>query len=475
MPDETKDLVATLTAERGKRFDENGEAIASYVPENRRRYGSIVFLPRGTEPGKQYRVKLLAIEGKADKAGREMYRAVPASSEYSERWRDNGDGTISLVTYTLNWKLEESEEGVREMRPKATRSRVVSTKTSPQLHLGTDKTSSYIEDTPIEVWWDEEEVAQNNQVVWSRSAEREVALGGVRWPIETVLVVPGCDWHKSRLQPTYRATTAVMSAVAYLPGASAARIEFGLPANAWAELPRWCRKEIEARFPLCTCKRARVDAPASKTVCARCEVEAELVRSIDCELPAKRRAELAAEANELLAADHLTQTEGEALLESLRLDEAGTVHVTSDYAGYPWYYRKGDGIWGSKFSPEALELITRLPEARGSGLVRLAGWLVGGRHRVAELGSDYFFLTQVKGEVVEPTFSGRTQVAVAVPLADLEAIRKQHRKRAARVQARGAKTSVERATTRSAVVKGANGEVAVDLTRLFGGAARVRS
>ena len=49
------ELVVTLLAEEGKKFVETGEAIASHGR-------SLVFLPKGAEPGKQVRVRLQEIK-----------------------------------------------------------------------------------------------------------------------------------------------------------------------------------------------------------------------------------------------------------------------------------------------------------------------------------------------------------------------------------------------------------------------------
>lgn len=64
----TDHIIVTLRAERGAKYDKTGQCISSY---NR----SIVFLPRSAQPDEVVRVRLIQIEGKADKNGRVMYRA----------------------------------------------------------------------------------------------------------------------------------------------------------------------------------------------------------------------------------------------------------------------------------------------------------------------------------------------------------------------------------------------------------------
>lgn len=65
MPDQ---IVVTLRAERGGKFEETGQCISSY---NR----SIVFLPRSAKPDEVVRVRLIQIDGKVDRNSRPMYRA----------------------------------------------------------------------------------------------------------------------------------------------------------------------------------------------------------------------------------------------------------------------------------------------------------------------------------------------------------------------------------------------------------------
>src|SRR3989344_7796839 len=63
----TEQIVATLRAERGGKYEETGQCISSY---NR----SIVFLPRSVKPDEVVRVRLIPIDGKIDRNNRPMYR-----------------------------------------------------------------------------------------------------------------------------------------------------------------------------------------------------------------------------------------------------------------------------------------------------------------------------------------------------------------------------------------------------------------
>ncbi len=64
----TEQIVATLRAERGGKYEETGQCISSY---NR----SIVFMPRLVKPDEVVRVRLIPVDGKVDKNNRQMYRA----------------------------------------------------------------------------------------------------------------------------------------------------------------------------------------------------------------------------------------------------------------------------------------------------------------------------------------------------------------------------------------------------------------
>ena len=72
----TEQIVATLRAERGGKYEETGQCISSY---NR----SIVFLPRSVKPDEVVRVRLIQIDGKIDRNNRPMYRAEFAPLDVS--------------------------------------------------------------------------------------------------------------------------------------------------------------------------------------------------------------------------------------------------------------------------------------------------------------------------------------------------------------------------------------------------------
>lgn len=77
-------IVATIRAERGAKFDEDKQCIGSYQR-------SIVFMPREVQPDQTVRVRLIPVwdrttgKEKLDKGGRVIYRAQLAPAEIPER------------------------------------------------------------------------------------------------------------------------------------------------------------------------------------------------------------------------------------------------------------------------------------------------------------------------------------------------------------------------------------------------------
>ncbi|MFZ2556030.1 MAG: hypothetical protein WAX57_04275 [Minisyncoccia bacterium] len=73
-------LVVTLLADRGKKYDETGQCISSHN-------GSIVFLPRSAKPGEHVRVRLIPVGEKVDARGKVMYQAEYAWPAISQQFR----------------------------------------------------------------------------------------------------------------------------------------------------------------------------------------------------------------------------------------------------------------------------------------------------------------------------------------------------------------------------------------------------
>ena len=233
---------------------------------------------------------------------------------------------------------------------------------------------------------------------------------------------------------------------------------------AYSELPEWIRRPHEERFPICACGRCRVDAVEQnadgytrcqkcrkeetcdwcgrkntpvvmileRKTCQKCEPMASQADLVEQHLPSARRQEFAALAEKLGSGRALCCSDGEMVakdLQSLRADPEMRSHFAKEYRGYPWYYLAGGAIWGSKFPPAALELLALLPQARGTGLVRLAAWVAGGVHRQGDLEQDFFFRTQVKGEDAPLALSAESlaNASVAIKLVEVAAIR-EHQK-----------------------------------------------
>ncbi len=91
-------IVTTLRAERGGKFDEDGQCIGSYQR-------SIVFMPREVQPEETVRVRLIPIQDRTtgkerlDKGGRVMYRAQLAPAEIPEK---------------CEWEIAEKAAGLRK-------------------------------------------------------------------------------------------------------------------------------------------------------------------------------------------------------------------------------------------------------------------------------------------------------------------------------------------------------------------------
>jgi hypothetical protein len=223
-----EELIQTLEAHEGRN---EGEAIASYGR-------SIVFLPKGVEPGKNVRVKLLQL--REDSRGRMMYRGVPASDEYSESWKENSDGTASRVTIATDWLGVPSEMGVVETRPLNKREGSPSIQSNLKVVWGNDLANSVIEDSQVRLIPLEEERIENGQLVWRKYSERQEPMASVNYPATKVETDSWCDWYRNRLQAAYEATIAVKVTVGFKKPDSSWEQSCSL-ATTWAEMPKWWR------------------------------------------------------------------------------------------------------------------------------------------------------------------------------------------------------------------------------------------
>jgi hypothetical protein len=95
---DTEKTVVTLVAEAGRQWDEKKEAIGTHGR-------SIVFLPRGVQPGERIRVELEEV--RADARGRMMYRGLPAPVQSVKRWVER-DARVEQIELSVDWKLQET-------------------------------------------------------------------------------------------------------------------------------------------------------------------------------------------------------------------------------------------------------------------------------------------------------------------------------------------------------------------------------
>ncbi len=430
------EIITTLEAHEGKN---PGEAIASYGR-------SIVFLPKSVKPNTTVRVKLEEI--REDGRGRMMYRGVPASVEYTERWKNNEDGTLSRVKIATDWLLKESEVEVLETRPAGEREVQYTTRTDTRIVWGQDLVSSSVEQVKVTVYHTQREQATYNGTLdWVKTSEREQKDAPVSVPVTKATVGYG-DLSYHKLELAYQDGWA-LSADAYYMGGSYET--YTRENTTWAALPAWVQTQFQADYPVCACGRSRYDTKVSdgygkcelcraEEVCVRCGKQTKVANlngrlvCNDCK-PYEEQEQLIAKCVTIEKREDLAKL-AETLLTSEALPElAATVilgatlqHVEGDWnrkswlegwKGYAFYYFTDQGVYATKFSSAALSILKFLPYAVGNQLVELVAWLVG-RTKVEECEryGDFYHDTQVKGESRRPslTESALANLVVAVRL-----------------------------------------------------------
>jgi len=420
------DEVVTVRATAGKN---PGEAIGSH-----RRH--LVFLPRGCEPEREYRVKLVPV-GKQDRNGRELFRGVPAPATEAEGWRDNGDGTLSRCWVIKDWKLDEHVQ-VLETRPKARTDGTPHVNATFTTDWGTDLASSRITVTTVTTIPEMEECLSGYDTWPSYLSTKEVDRRDGGTKVETFAIeamestrsgyVESNDWQNCRLRLDYSGLPELYVGLKLTYGADKTA---EVRSAKWTDQPAWLQAHLFAPYPVCGCGRERVDTPAGYKACAKCRAEAAQYSVIDELLPAEKRAEFARIAGLCaVAAGEGKAWEGdggEVLVIAL------TPHLTPRYSGddpfslwrgYLWYYATSEGVFASRFPPEAMMILGGLGSATGRGLLTLSCWLTD-RHRTEQCGDDFYARTQVRGEEVEPRPDRYTleRASVAVKLRGTEADR----------------------------------------------------
>ncbi len=409
-------LREVLTAEAGQKWEERQEAIATYGR------GSIVFLPKGVQPGE--RVHVVLEEIRPDSRGRMMYRGRPAPTETIERWEER-QGNLELVELNVDWKLKETPVRTKERRAPAQREVPGSTAIKWQIVWGPSLADSYLVRTVEKIFVTEIEFVHEWKLSWKRQSERREADAGEMVLLKNVLSADPY-WRPVGLPVIYPDATTVNLRVVFDDGEHETRME---QRETWGNIPQWFRDQLLVDYPTCSCNRSRVDLERpndgykkcpicfSEEACNRCGKEpedqplalkrvngrfvcpscaqmAELEPLAERVATPGRREAVAEAAGKLLLANALPRGVGQIVLES------GLSHVTEAYARsrilavsarFAWHYFASDGtVWGSRFAPEALEVLRYFDRARGDGLIHLTNWFV----------SDVYERTQVRGETV---------------------------------------------------------------------------
>ena len=430
-------VIVSLQAKAGKN---PGEAIASHGR-------SIVFLPRGVEADKWVRVELHELD-KQDGHGRMMYRGVPAPVEYTERWRDNGDGMASRVTIATDWLGKTSEEGVVETRVLETREypERATSRTDRVVVWGADLASSAVlKEEVSKIPTLGEYVTSDGTVSLKVVSAREERSAPENLPILRVKVSVGGwvgDFDAKKLEVAYEDSW-TLTADCYHTDTDYVREN-----SVWGKLPTWLQAEVQSQYPVCVCgrkrrnplaisdgygkcelcrneetcvrcsKKSRVSNLAGRLVCDKCQPYESAEQLIETTLPRESRKAIAVEAKKLCAGQALPQEAGEAILKATLdhvTDQWRKDNLVQKWSGYGWYYFCDQGIFATKLAPAALQILQFLPQATGNGLVEMVAWLTGGL-KSRDTDRDFYLRTQVKGDSgVNPaiTEDGLKQLKVA--------------------------------------------------------------
>jgi hypothetical protein len=406
--------VVALQVEEGQTDSATGrkkDPIASYSPARREHY--LVFLPTDAPVGKTVRIRLVDI-GKTDRRGSSLYRGIP-EVEYTNRWKDNGDGTATLVTIESDWLFEESEVGEVETRALLTEENLsmAETESNFSVNWGVDLDSTKVIDIqkttiPIQT----EVVSVDGVKSWSTVSHRveisapeiftvtDFGFRTIPWDQAVVTIPPGSKfWVYLSFQNDN-------------PGKKTQLFELE-----WDTAPIWIKSIWEQGHPVCSCGRSRLKPIADALFdgygkCELCRVEENCVRCgkkgkienlagrLVCnfcnpyesaeQLVRRHVAEahklaVASEASKLLLGKAVERDLAEAIFKA-SLDHI-TEERTKDRLLQNWLYKETnsckrqywyfceDGVYGSLYSPAALLLLSYLPQAQGNGLVDLAYWL----------------------------------------------------------------------------------------------------
>jgi len=422
----SEEQVVTLLVQEGNK----GDPIGSYGSA-RYRKGSIVFLHDEAKErmGQEVRVRLEEI--RPDSRGVMMYRGLPAGVEYSERWKDNGDGTASKLIIQTEWLGNETVWDESEPKKLKTREGTASSRAERSVVWGSSLTDSYVEEVEIRTIPIESEVVKNGALVWEKTDEREEQSQPVQLPVTRSWVETlSCEWHSKRLHTIYESAWKLIPWVYFQTDGEESHLKLE---TTWGDIPTWLQEEFSSRYPVCSCGRQRRDAQVAdgyakcelcrgEEICERCGKQAKVTvingrlvcdvcqpyeaaeQLIVSHLMVAHRQAIADEAKRLLAGQAL---EGELGLTVLK---AGLGHISSDYIRgrilnrwerYRWYYFTDEGVFGTKFDPAALQVLGHLAQATGNSLVELVAWFDRGPRATLNSGyRDFYLRTQVQGEIL---------------------------------------------------------------------------
>lgn len=417
--------IVTLLACEGNK---PGQPIATYVVGRRERY--LVFLPNSAPVGQQVRVKLVDT-GKQDKRGSALYRGIPAPPEYTERWKDNGDGTASKVTIATDWLGKTSEEGVVETRALETRESAAfaNSRTDLLVVWGNNLASSVVLKELVKtIPTFSEYVDAGGCVSHKQTSAREERSAPESLPITRTEVRDAQvgDFSVHCLEVVYQGTWTVTVLCHYTDSTDSF-----IPENTvWGKLPPWLQVETQAQYPICVCGRKRRDVRrvsdgyskcedcrkdevcvrcnkkatvkniSGRLVCDKCQPYESAEQTIETSLPGERRKAIAGEAKKLCAGQALPQEAGEAILKATLdhlVSRYGKDNILHKWSGYGWYYFCEDGVFATKLAPAALQILQFLPQATGNGLVEMVAWMADGL-KPGERHSDFYLWTQVSGQ-----------------------------------------------------------------------------
>jgi len=427
---ENKEIIVTLLVQEGNK---PGQPIATYSPSRRERY--LVFMPRDAVPGKEARVQLVDT-GSKDSRGSALYRGQPARIEYTDRWKDNSDGTASRVTVAKNWFLQEWEEGECE-RKTLVKDSLKPDRATKQIRNTVDLNASLamatvLEETVVSTPLMSEKVdnAITGGLVLVETGKNEAVEKSDIFAISRIGDINRQFRSESLVQLVWGNDWNIQLAVYFTKDGSETSVT---ESTSWGKLQAWVQSALQAEWPVCSCGRERValaqghkmdDYPKcskcrSEEHCHRCGKQARISFLLgrlvcdDCKpyetaeqliaskITDAHKAKVIDEANRLLGGQSMSAELGFLVLKSSLghvADDWNKEQTLNRWNGYQWYYFTDKGVFGSKFSPSTLQILRFLSQATGDGLVEMVAWLTGSAK--ADQNRDFFFQTQVKGEKV---------------------------------------------------------------------------